>query len=103
MTKENVLKHVEKIGKAYSQKAETNYWSLEDHPKAKFYKDRLPHIRRCYKIIRDGDVLNGLRLLETHVDGIEGNRVRLLIRANSNGFTHEHSWTVENGDLVVRY
>ena len=99
MTKENVLKHIEAMGKEVSMKSLTNYWSVEDHYKAKEFKNLLPIMREGYRTIKDGEIVRGLKLIENYITGINGNKIRLLIKANTTGFTESEWWTVENGDL----
>ena len=102
MTKENILTHLEKLGKEIAEKAKTQYWSLEDHTKAKRYEKTLQAMRAGYKMVADGKIIEGLEFLKNNIDGIEGNKIRLLLTGNTTGFDKTSSWAIINGDLVFK-
>jgi hypothetical protein len=81
VVRETALAGLEEIGKGCAMRAEKNYWSLEDHPKAQRYADALPALRIAYRRIKGGatprPVLRGL-LRVAHTVG-ETNALNRLI------------------------
>jgi len=103
MTKENILKHVEELGKKSAAMSKTNYWSLEDHSRAKTYLAETNILRAGYAMIKNDEILKGLNFLRKSVNGITGgNKIGLLIMGFKDEFNETHSWEVVDGDLKFK-
>ena len=101
MSKENILKHLEELGKEAAEQANPGFYSVEDHGKAKRYQTLLPIIRHGYKMVQANNIIEGLKFLRSRVSGIEGNKINLLLIANTTGFAENSFWTVFDNDLMM--